>query len=290
MTMNEYAEEWKSKARLIVSDGWKICQDQILKDHILPYIGRQSIKSITPAHISEVLKISRDRGHAPNTQKKVYNVLSKLFSDAVTFFEIINKSPVRKRFHKPIIPEIERACMDYEQSIVFLEYVMNDPLFGLPAWIQCLAGPRVSEVQALQIKDFDFDRCRIKISKAYNKHTKKIQAFTKNKNHYYSPIPPMLAKYLETRLSGTGFACKGRWGGMISQRGFDQFLKRTSKVLGFDCGSSHLLRHACAKIFAEKGASDEDLQKLLGHKSLQSTKTYIHRTDKNLFEISKKIA
>src|SRR4051812_23412115 len=128
MNFEEYIIEWKKLTRLKAGDGWKMCQDQIIRDHILPYLHGRDVRDITHSHISEVLNIGKLKGHSQNTQRKIYNTMSKIFNDAVDFFEIIQKSPVKKKFHRPILDPIENPSIDFEQSIVVLEYVFDNQL------------------------------------------------------------------------------------------------------------------------------------------------------------------
>jgi integrase len=77
---------------------------------------------------------------------------------------------------------------------------------------------------------------------------------------------------------------------MLSAKSYDNYLKRVQLALKLPFGNSHGLRHSCANLYMTLGASDEGIQKLLGHKNLSSTKPYIHRTDSEAFEIAKKIS
>ena len=167
---------------------------------------------------------------------------------------------------------------------------MHHPLYGSAVWLQLLTGVRVSEVQGLEWDDIEWSRNAINVKRAFNKHTKKFQSYTKNKNHYQVPMTPKLKQYLQDHRNQFRFICANPSGGMLASKSYDEFLKRLQLALKLPIGSSHGLRHSCARLYASLGASDEDLQKLLGHKHLSSTKTYIHRTPEALFKIAKKIA
>lgn len=290
MLFCDYVVKWKSKARLNVSDGWKLGQDQVIRDHIGPHLDNLQISKITSEDISDILSISKNKGHSENQQRKIYNVLSKLFGDAIHFFELITRNPVRKRFHRPVVHEVERSSLTPEQSFIVLEYTMHHPLFGAAVWIQLLAGIRVSEIQGLQWKDIDFEENTIHIRRAYKRHAKKMEDYPKGKKQYRVPIAPKLKNYLMAHKNDSSFVCPNTVGKMLCAKYYDEYLKTVQVALKLPIGSSHGLRHSCARLYASLGASDEDLQKLLGHKNLVSIKTYIHRTDENLFSISKKIA
>lgn len=290
MRFAEYAIEWQKSARLRVSDGWSLCVAQILRDHIAPFLNPLSLKKISPADISKVIQASKDKGHSEATQKKIYMVMSKMFRDAVEFFELIDRSPVKKKYHLVKVTRKDQPYMTYEQSVIVLEYALESQLFGLAVWIQLLAGLRVSEVQALTWENVDLRRGRINVVAAYNKLTKVLQGHAKNREHYPVPIPPKLMARLLREKGRAGFLCRNQSGGMMSENGYRIYLNTMSKRLLLPIRSSHGLRHSCARIYQEMGAGDEAIQRLLGHKWLVSTKTYIHRDDQELVEISQKIS
>ena len=290
MKFEEFVSEWKVKCRLRISASWKACQDQILRDHIFPYIGCLDLRSIVPADISTVMEASKAKQHSPNQQKKIYMVMSKIFSDAVQFFEYREKNPVKKRFHLPEITPLNRPYLDYEQAVIFLEYVMNNPSYGVACWIMTLAGPRISEIQSLEWADIDWEENEIRITKSYSEWTHTHRPYTKNKGWYTVPMCTMLREYLLPKRKPSGLVC-GSGGKIISRWGLGSYLRGVSKALNLPVQSSHGLRHTCARIFVERGASNEEIAELLGHKSLASTKTYTHRKKTGkLKKISSEIA
>lgn len=292
MLFAEYIEEWKDKARLKTSPVWKMGQDQILRDHILPHLGHKKLNAINAADISVVMSASIAKGHSGNQQKKIYMVLSKVFRDSTdNFFEYREKSPVKKRFHLPEVKETKAAYMGFEKALIFLEYTMNHPLYAEASWIETLAGLRISEIEPLEWSDVDFDNNIIHITKSYSPWTKVVRNFTKNKGHYQAQMPPMLRAFLWNRKKRSGLICQNTSGGMISRNSFRGFMNRTQKILSLSVRSSHGLRHSCSRIFIEHGARDEEIQQLLGHKCLASIKPYNHRENLNILkDISQRIA
>lgn len=291
MKFEEYIERWKKSARTKTSESWKLGQDQVLAAHIFPHLSSKQLGKIKPEDISLVMTASKAKGHSPNTQKKIYMVLSKVFSDAIEFFEYLDKSPVKKRFHLPEVPTVERGYMTFEQSLIFLEYSMHHVLFSEAAWIMTLTSIRISEMQALEWADINFKESKIDVRRSYCKWTRTIRPYTKNKTIYSVPMPPMLYAFLWNRKRSKGLIGKNMVGGMMNRDSFRSFLKIASKNLKLPVKGSHSLRHTCARIYVEKGARDEEIKELLGHRSLASSKTYTHRNDlKILKDLSKKIA
>jgi integrase len=229
MKFGDYIEEWKLHCRVKVGNTWRVGQDQVIRDHILPFLCNRDIRDIKQAHISFVLEQAKNRGFKANTQRKVYLMLSKLFRDAVEFFEIIQKSPVKKRYHALPAEKVIQPFLKPLDAWVFLEYVMQNDSFGKAVWLQTLAGLRVSEVQALTWEDVDFKSGVIRVVRSYKRTIDKIESGTKNKEPHIVPMTPTLQKYLHARRERTGYVVKNTTGGMMSYYSYRSFISRTVK-------------------------------------------------------------
>ena len=53
--------------------------------------------------------------------------------------------------------------------------------------------------------------------------------------------------------------------------------------------SPHELRHSCTEIWFQHGATLEDVRRLLGHKNVETTQRYVHKTDDRLIKLAKGI-
>ncbi len=85
------------------------------------------------------------------------------------------------------------------------------------------------------------------------------------------------------------FICEGFAGGMLKYDGVKSGLRRICKRLGVKRITPHEMRHSATDLYYTAGASTEDLRRLLNHSSTQTTKIYIHRTDKRLSEVANNI-
>lgn len=65
----------------------------------------------------------------------------------------------------------------------------------------------------------------------------------------------------------------------ISSHGFYANLRRYAVKVGIEGLTPHVLRHSAAKLRRDAGASIEDVQSLLGHRSLATTATYLRRLE-----------
>ena len=67
--------------------------------------------------------------------------------------------------------------------------------------------------------------------------------------------------------------------GPMSAAGFRKLLARTGVAAGFGFGvHPHMLRHACGYKLANDGCDARAIQHYLGHKNIQHTVRYTHRS------------
>lgn len=290
MTFSDYIDRWKFEARTNASESWKITQDYLIDSHILPVLSSNNLAEIDAGSISRIFIEMQARGYAQKTKLHVYVLLNSIFTDAAEFFEMSIKNPIKEKYHKPKVPKKEASFMNPTQSVMLLEYVLNHQ-FGIGVWIQTLSGIRVSELLPLRYSDLDFKNDQISIKRIFNRMTKEIQDYTKNRKQIYVPMPPRLKKFLSEYADKHGdFLMPNANGDMSCYYSYRRYLRSVCEKLKLPIRSPHGLRHSCTELWVEAGASAEDLRRLLNHKSLDSTKNYIHRTDDRLIKISKNIA
>ena len=104
-------------------------------------------------------------------------------------------------------------------------------------------------------------------------------------------MPSALSDYLmaQKRRFPLGFVAPAFMGGMLEQKKFHNGLKKFCMEAGVKRISPHGLRHSCTEIWMKNGATVEDIRRLLGHKSVETTLRYVHRTDDRLIKLAKEI-
>lgn len=287
ITLAEYWMRWSQEARSEVSAGWKMSQDQMTRDFILPVLGSIKLKEIKPAHVAKLLTETERQKYATATRRHIYVLLHKILEDAMELFELITYNPVIKKL-RPRIESKARSYMGPDEARLFLSKVEGDWI--APAiWIGMLSGLRPGEIQALQVKHLDFQNNEIQIRRSFNRKEKRIQNHPKQKDAGLAPMPSDLAEFLKARVSGRSdedFVIPAAGGGMLSYHTFHHALKRLCEIHQATPITPHELRHSCTELYMERGASEEDVRRLLNHKSSASTKLYIHRTNDRLSGIA----
>jgi integrase/recombinase XerD len=65
-------------------------------------------------------------------------------------------------------------------------------------------------------------------------------------------------------------------GGALSASGLDEIIVGARRRAGLTRGTCHELRHTCFTRLREAGMAIEALQALAGHRSIESTRIYLH--------------
>jgi integrase len=289
VSLNEYWEVWSVENRNDVSDGWKLSQDQMFRDYIERLIGGLKLIEIGAPEIGKVMKRMKDLGRSGQTTQHVYNLLHRMLRDAVEYYEMLSVNPVKSKFHRPKVRKTQRDFLKPAEAWTLLDAV-RDHYIGPAVWLQTLAGLRPGEVQALVMTSVLFDLDQILIRSCYDKKMKRLQAYPKQEDWAYAPMPRKLKEYLRgLDRKPDDFVVSGFRGGMLKYDGYNKALKRMCRAAGVKEMEPHELRHSCTEIYIQAGASTEDIRRLLNHKSLTSTKGYIHRTDERLNSIAQSI-
>ena len=104
-------------------------------------------------------------------------------------------------------------------------------------------------------------------------------------------MPTMLSDYLRSRKRfPLGYVAPSLMGKMLDYGKFRRGLKKLCQEAKIDYVTPHELRHSCAEICFRHGATLEDIRRLLGYKSVETTKRYVHKTDERLINLAKQIS
>jgi site-specific recombinase XerD len=87
-----------------------------------------------------------------------------------------------------------------------------------------------------------------------------------------------------------GFVAPSIRGAMLDYSKFYRGLKNLCLLAGVKAVTPHELRHSCTEIWFHHGATLEDVRRLLGHKSSETTKCYVHKTDDRLIKLASVIS
>lgn len=294
VTFHEFWGVWSEANRRKASRGWKISQDQMYRDYIYKPIGGLRLSDITPAHVGQILAKMEKLDRAAQTRLLVYNLLNKVFKDAIEFYRMAMVTPVLPAHHRPAVPRTERRFLTPEQAILLLRTASTHPFMDVPVFLDTFAGLRTEATVALDWSDIEWDKSQLVIRRAWKAKIRLIQDHPKGKDHERVPIAPVLLGFLRdvwTRRGEPtkGFVCVGPHGDMLRPETLGPNLKRLCLIAGVPRITPHELRHSCTELFVRHGASQEDIRRLLNHKSAATTSRYMHRTDERLQSIASRV-
>ena len=139
-----------------------------------------------------------------------------------------------------------------------------------------LGGLRRCEVLGLRLDDLRFGDWRVLIREGKGGHERRDPALSPT---FFATV----ARYMdherpaETPSDALFVALKGaRRGQPLSVPGLDQIIRAARQRAGLSHGTCHELRHTCLTRLREAGMALEAIQAQAGHRSITSTRVYLH--------------
>lgn len=259
--------------------------------YIESLLGPLALEDIRPIHIGALLSEAQERGRLkPQSVLHIYQLLHKMFDDAIEYYEYLDTNPVIKRL-RPELKQVERPFLTPVQSWVLLDHVRSHWI-GPATWLMTLSGLRIGETQALRWSSVNFSEGYISIRASFDHKMQRINDYPKQGDWGRAPMPAALKEFLQPlseAKSPDDLVCPGRDGGFHWRGRFGTALSKICKELRLQRVTAHELRHSCTELYIEAGASAEDIRRLLNQSSLTATARYIHRTDERLQRISSQV-
>jgi site-specific recombinase XerD len=141
-----------------------------------------------------------------------------------------------------------------------------------------LGGLRRSEVLGLRFEDIKPGERRVFVADGKGGHQRLVPVSSR--------FFVTLAAYLDTERPEAAstdqvfVVLKGpNRGGPLTPRGLDEVLRGARHRAGLSHGTCHQLRHTCLTRLREAGMSLEAIQAQAGHRSIESTRIYLHLSD-----------
>lgn len=268
---------------------------------VLPSLGHLPVTSITTGMIDRTIDSWEDKGLSSSIIKHSVAPLVRILDEAVRD-EIIASNPARNRSRRSLgkrtaqdltedvsprsyaLPNLEKlnelagACAKVHQC--YSDYVMLAAL---------LAG-RSSEVAGLQVGDIDWDTNIVTIRRQTSPGVGGlVTKQTKGRDIRHVPILQPLKPVLERLTTGRKpeeRLVTGPRGGVLTTATVRDATHWDDLVTGLDEPNltRHSLRHTGATWMADAGIPLHVLQKILGHKSLETTRGYLHPDNRQLLQ------
>ncbi|MFT3860914.1 tyrosine-type recombinase/integrase [Micropruina sp.] len=265
-----------------------------LKLRVIPALGHLPVTGITPGMIDRTID-DWETKHSPSTIKNTIAPLVRVFDEAVRD-DILDRNPARSRSRRTLgktsvfdvssprdtsprafaIPDLATlnlladACGEHGQP--YSDYVM----------LCALLASRSSEVAGLWVEDIDWDTKIATVRKQIYPSSKGL-VVKQTKGREERPIPilqplvPILKRLTEGK-EPTDRVLQGLRGGVLTTANVRRATEWETVVhdLNLPQLTRHGLRHTGATWMADAGIPLHVLQKILGHKSIETTEGYLH--------------
>ena len=278
MTLEQWHERYWPAIESSVRPATARCYDVGWRLRVRPSLGRYRLEDITSPMIESAMVTWPGGASAKND---ALAVLSRLL-DAARRSRFIDHNPARE-VKRPSMREsvspISRA-LTLEQIATLLGLVPEGVYRGYLAAL-VYTGMRAGEATALRVRDVDFERGVIRISRSLSpgKHGELVEQSPKSHKSREVPLIAALRPYAEDAARGKAadeLLLAGPGGGRLTnhnvRRAVDWDVLR--QAIGRPDLRMHDLRHTFATILFDAGASAPDVQATLGHSSLQVTERY----------------
>lgn len=227
------------------------------------------VDEITTSDIEDFLHDLKERkGYAPASRQRCLHTLRSFFSFCVKR-ELVLRN-VALSVEKVKVQQKERNYLS-EEEVEQLEHAIDHPLIRLVVRVLYLTGMRISECLNLTLDDVDLDRRVIHVIAGKGNKDRIIPVSER--------LYPLLHEYMAHQRPETGSVllfCTKRTG-MLSPVYVNSGLSEAVKKLGWKKKvTAHVLRHSFASQLVKKQVSLVQIQKLLGHSSLNVTGIYTH--------------
>ena len=244
----------------------KTCNAYInINMRFLEWLGK-SPKVVNNNDIKRYLEDLRHRGASASTLSVNLNALK-------FYYQKVLKRKFFVDIKHPKKPQTLPVVLNLGEVSILLNAVTNQK-HRLALSLMYGSGLRVAEVVKLKVKDLDFERKTIHIKSG------------KGNKDRITILSPKLVRVLKVFLinkQAEDYVIAGRHERALSTRSlqkvFAQALKNCQVKKSATC---HSLRHSFATHLLENGTDIRYIQKLLGHKKLETTQIYTQVTNKAL--------
>lgn len=266
--------------------GWRREQKRHYERYVREFIGYVRLHQVTPKLVSNILVAMAQQNLAAQTRLHVFNLLRKMFGDAIELFQVLTFNPVLLSL-KPRVPLKESRHLSLAEAKRLIAYVVDKP-YGVAIWLQLFLGLRVGELQALRWGDLDLEEGWVRIHRAYVRKDNVFKDYPKGRKQHTKRLPPELVSFLSKKCgkSKSEFVATRMDGGMLVYEWYNRSLARYCKQLGISLIGTHGLRHTTSEIYLSNGATRDDLRRLFAHSSAKVTDRYIHEKGTRLEQVS----
>lgn len=272
-TFADFAREWLKRCQLEKGPStYRKCA-QIVAQHLIPKFGSIKITAITSVDVDDLQLALRKREYAVQSINNVLGVLSMIFKDGIRRGKcMMNPVAGIKRLRRP---QKDYLIWSQDEKDRFLVHVRdaNAGLFRVCAFA-LMSGLRPMEIRGLLREDIDFDQGMVIVRRQWCSKQNMLVNYTKTREVRTVPLPRVVLQMLaDMRGAPMGTQIFPE----VTSNSFGhRILKPLMRAAGVREVRFHDFRHIFATHCLMSGLDVVQVQKLLGHKKLESTSVYLH--------------
>jgi integrase len=255
----------------------------MLRNHIIPALGRKPLVEITPADITGVFE---PLGAASAKYRSNVYCLLRVMFDVAEQGDLIERSPVRSKLHKPECSREEKPQLSSTEVRMLLDQV--DPAHRLLLLLIAVTGLRLSEALGFRWQDFEASAGTLSIT--HRLWRARLGPPKTKKSKAKIQLVVELVEQLANLQESSGFNspedfifCKLDGASLdpdylrreVLYPAMDRAgIKRGDRTHGF-----HILRHTAASLLHEKTNDLKGVQQFLRHSQIGTTADiYVHQS------------
>lgn len=253
----------------------------ILRKYLLPAFGQLRLHELSNTQIEEwFARLAQSSGLAAKSCNDVLGLLKKICSDGERWGYVARNPATRIKKLRPREVDYEFWSLEAIQRYLGYWGAREQPRIFAPTVVALYTGLRRGELAGLRWDCVDFASGLITVKRSYCRIAKRILEETKSRKIRHVPICAALASYLRSFKAVTGSS--GLVLPFFHPDRYHVEFKRTCAVTGVPRIRFHDLRHTFASHFLIGGGNIYDLQKILGHATIQMTERYLHLVPEQL--------
>ena len=239
---------------------------------ILPYFGKKSINSITPADIRKWQNELMSQGYSQTYLRTINNQLTAIFNYAVKYYDL-KSNPCRKAGSMGKNQADEMNFWTKEEFSDFADSIMDKQdsytAFTTLFW----TGMRIGELLALTPSDINFEEKTISISKSYQRIKRKdvITPPKTPKSNRIITVPDFLLADIKDYMNSIyGLKDTDRLF-PLTKSFIEHEMQRGIKNSGVKRIRVHDIRHSHCALLFEMGIAPLEVADRLGHERVETT-------------------
>lgn len=277
----------------------------IVRNHLIPALGRIKLSDITAAHLQRLYREKLDEGMAPGTVRQIHAVAGVALKQAKRW-RLLEYNPAEDATAPRNAPIRESRVITAQEAGRLFEAVREFrggryyALFVLAV----STGMRQGELLALRWGDVDLDKGELVVEQTvqyiegkwvYGTPKSGKSRSIKLPDGAVTALKEHRRRQLEARVKikeweNPELVFTGPTGSVIRRPVLQRDFERLLDNLGLPKITFHELRHSAATLLLEGGGNIKATQKLLGHSSIRITlDCYSHVTEKLEEETARKM-